>query len=410
MITVSYHGVHQSYQLALAAEEAGVLSCFFCSFFDAPGKWGRRLSRLLGPEVLRNRRIEGIPDEKIIEHPWPELFFKARQRIQKLPSNAWIAVAQDFDRWAARQLKMGNHRLLVAAENCAWQSFHEAGRLGMGKIYDCPGINAEQLQETTHEAARRTGLPFVSVADTPEITRRKEEEIGMADVVLTYSEFHADGVAVRGVPRENIRIVPLWTDPEFWSPVEEQRARRNSPLRLLFAGGINLRKGVPFLIEAARRLAPAIHLTLVGSLDPDAKACLAGVEDFVTVLPPVTKERLREIYRNHDVLVLPSLGDSFGFVAMEAMACGLPVILTTHCGVPVPDPSWRVPVMDAGAIAERIRYYLDQRERVAADGARAREFAAAYTPERYRRNIGAIFREILTGKKQKSCTSKAAAL
>jgi glycosyltransferase involved in cell wall biosynthesis len=236
-------------------------------------------------------------------------------------------------------------------------------------------------------------LQFISAADTLEMSRRKEVEIGLADVVLTYSDFHTEGVVARGVARERISQIPLWTDPYFWCPGPQRE--RNGPLKVLFAGGINLRKGVPFLVEAVRTLAPHATLTLVGSLDVDAKQCLAGTEFFATVLPPVNKEKLRDLYRAHDVLVLPSLGDSFGFVALEAMACGLPVILTTHCGAPVPDESWRVPVMDAPAIAHGLRNYLDDPARLITDGDKSQSFAREFTPSRYRKSIGEALRKLL---------------
>ncbi len=356
---------------------------FLCSFYDAPGKWGHRLSKILGQAVMKNRRLDGIDLNRVVENPWPELAAKVHVRLSRRSANAWITSAERFDRWAARRIGAGSSTAVICTENCAFATFQAAAKLGLRRIYDCPGHNAELWRETTEEAARRTGLPSVSVADTEDITRRKEVELNLADLVLTYSDFHSAGVEARGVARERIVQVPLWTDPEFWMPPAVERVR-SGPLKVLFAGGINLRKGVPFLIEAVRSLAPHAHLTMVGLLDPDAVPCLAGTESFISLHAPVSKERLRTLYQEHDVLVLPSLGDSFGFVAMEAMACGLPVILTTHCGAPVPDPHWRVPIMDAPAIAAALTGYLDASDALREAHHHARHFAATYTPERYR--------------------------
>lgn len=394
MLTVSYSGVHQTFQLALAAQEAGLLERFLCSFFDAPGKWGGRLSRVLGAETMQSRRLPELDPGRVLEHPWPELVFKLRQRFWGAPGNAWIGAAAAFDRWAARQLPKLNSSILVGTENCAYESFQAAQRLGWRRIYDCPGYNTDLWDAAAQEAARRLGLPFVSISDTSEVTRRKEVEIGLADVVLCYADFHAAGVQARGVPADRIRIIPLWVDSAFWkrslllSPVNA-----SGPLKVLFAGRINLRKGVPFLIEACRKLKPRVRLTLVGTLDPDVRPCLAGVEEFGTVLPPVSKQKLREIYQQHDVLVLPSLGDSFGFVGLEAMACGLPVVVTTHSGVPVPDLSWRVPVMDSRAIANRLEHYVAEPTRLAMDADTAVAFAQQFMPLRYRAGIRSLLAE-----------------
>ena len=112
-------------------------------------------------------------------------------------------------------------------------------------------------------------------------------------------------------------------------------------------------------------------------------------------MPPCSKTELRKHYHEHDLLVLPSLGDSFGFVAMEAMACGLPVIVTENCGVPVPDPSWRVPVMDSEAIARRLALYAQDRSLCREHGLVAAEFAQQFTPKRYREKIKGLFQQFL---------------
>jgi glycosyltransferase involved in cell wall biosynthesis len=109
----------------------------------------------------------------------------------------------------------------------------------------------------------------------------------------------------------------------------------------------------------------------------------------------VSKSQLRDVYWKHDVLVLPSLGDSFGFVALEAMACGLPVIVTENCGVPVPDSAWRVPIMNSTAIARRLEYYASDRDALARDGKIAQVFAKQFTPERYREQIKNLLQKLL---------------
>lgn len=385
--------MHQAFQLARAAEENGLLGTFFCSFFDAPGMWGHRLQYVLGSEPFRNRRIEGIPSSRIVEHPWPELAFKLKQRLLRAPGNAWIHAAHQFDAWAAQQLASHPSDAVICSENCAFKTFKVATAQGTIKIYDCPGYNSELTQEAAEETGRRFNLPFVSVADSQKVRGRKRAELHAADRILAYSDLHRSGIVKYGVPEDKISVIPLWIDTGFWKPkaVEGPRGAR---LKVIYAGGINLRKGIPFLLEAGTKLESHIQMTLVGSLDPDVTPCLRG-KDFVSILPAVTKACLLELYEAHDLLVLPSLGDSFGFVALEAMACGLPVIVTDQCGVPVPDAQWRVPVMDSDAIAAGLQRYLDNRDLLHFDGMRAVAFAKQFTPERYRHRLGSLMRALL---------------
>jgi glycosyltransferase involved in cell wall biosynthesis len=106
------------------------------------------------------------------------------------------------------------------------------------------------------------------------------------------------------------------------------------------------------------------------------------------------REELPKVYQEHDVLVFPTLGDSFGFVALEAMSFGLPVIATTCAGAPLPEESWRVPPMDDGELANRLRLYDADRLQLARDAQMARDFVREYTPEAFRRRAQAIFQSL----------------
>ena len=393
-VVVTYSGVHQAFQLAQAAQEAGLLERFYCSLFDAPGKWGGRLSTILGPDVLANRRADGLAAEGVVEFPWFELDFKLRRRFLCARENAWIGAAHRFDAWVARQLRCSEARLLIGVENCAFRSFQVARDKGMKLVYDCPGYNARYTQAAAEQTAQQYALPMVTVSDTPEMEQRKAAEMALADLVLCSSPVHAASLKTLGVPQGKVSIHPLWVEPARWYPPKEVK-NVEPKLHVLYSGGITIRKGIPYLLEAVRKMAGLVDLTLVGLLGEDVRPLLEPAPEGVSLHLPVPRPELRAVYWRHDVLVLPSLGDSFGFVALEAMACGLPIIVTENCGVPVPDDSWRVPIMDANAIAARLQHYANNRELLHSDGERATAFARQYTPERYRTGIRKLLGQLL---------------
>ncbi len=395
-ITVAYSGVHQAYQLALAAHELGVLDLFLCSVYAAPGKWGGWLEKFVPEGTLFSRHAEGLDPGKIREFPWPLVWQRVRSRLLPGSSNDWLLANDWFDRHAAKALEGAGTSVCVGAETCALHSLAAAKRLGMKTVLDCPGVDSEFLNEIAAKAAGQFGLRTVSQADPAAMGRRKDEELKLADAVLVCSAFQAETMQRRKIPPEQLVIAPLWVDGGFWHPdVDAIRSNGDRRLRVLFAGKINVRKGVPYLLEAARSCAQQLRVTLVGRVDADVAPLIGQRPPNVSVLAPRPKRDLRDLYRQHDLLVLPSLGDSFGFVALEAMACGLPVIVTENCGVPVPDESWRVPVMDADAIAERLLLYARDRELCREHGRVAAEFARQYTPERYREQIKDLYRRLL---------------
>jgi glycosyltransferase involved in cell wall biosynthesis len=264
----------------------------------------------------------------------------------------------------------------------------------MLRVLDCPGIETGFLNRLAIQAAAEFGLRTASEADPAAMRERKRCELDLADVIFVCSELQ--GRLLRSpLPAQRVHVLPLWTDNSFWYSADKHRFSPSHPLRVLFAGKINVRKGVPYLIRAAITCGVSVVLTLVGCVEDETLPLLKRYEGMIDVVPPCSKVQLRKLYHDHDILVLPSLGDSFGFVAMEAMACGLPVIVTDNCGVPVPDSSWRVPIMDADAIARRLALYATNRSLCREDGLVAARFARQFTPEHYREKVKTVLKQLV---------------
>jgi len=396
MITVAYSGVHEAFQIALAAHEAGKLEQFYTSLFDGPGKWGRRLAFILGEAVLINRRMPGLPPERVIELPIPFL----RHRLgsgSSLTKNyyPWYQANFDFDRQVAQKLRGNKSRIFIGTETCAYNCFQMATKLGMGKILDCPQVHPAFLTEVFHRAANDLKIPLPPPFDPPELARRKQEEFAMADKLLIISDVQRRSFINAGFRPEKLTQIPLWVDLSLWQPGAVRKTPHAEPLKVLFVGNVELRKGIPYLIQAVEQCSKDTSLTLAGINTGETDSWIQKSKAEIKIVGRKNKAELKEIYQQHDVLVLPSLVDSFGFVALEAMACGLPVIVTENCGVPVPDPAWRVPIMDSNAIARRLEHYAMNRATLQHDGQVAQQFVQQFTPEVYRSRVKELLRELL---------------
>lgn len=401
-ISIAYSGVHQAYQLALAAHEISELDRFYCSLFATAGKWGGLFASLLGADALRNRAIAGLPRNKVVEYPWPLVTHRCRARLRCSSMDDWAKANRWFDHRVARALSRSDSALFVGVETCAAESFSAAQAQSMTRVLDCPGVDAGFLSQLALRAAAEFDLTTPLEADSAIIRDMKARELELADAVLVCSQFQAGLVRKKITPPRAVHVLPLWADANFWHVGTTGRPVGSGPLRVLYAGKINLRKGVPYLMAAAKRCGRDIQLTLVGNLADELTPLLNHDTDRIRILPPCSKSQLRNLYQQHDLLVLPSLGDSFGLVAMEAMACGLPVIVTENCGLPVPDAAWRVPVMNADAIAERLSLYANDRELCREHGQIAAEFARQFTPERYRRQLHENFHQLLSNERMEA--------
>lgn len=264
----------------------------------------------------------------------------------------------------------------------------------MKTVLDCPQVHPAFLQSLLDDAAEELGLPLQPPVDTPEMAARKVEEFALADLLLVPSEVARRSFLQAGIDSSRLTEVPLWANLSTWFPApNRQRRQATQPLRALFIGRIDLRKGIPYLLQAARQFGSGLELTLVGEKTPSIKPIFEKFAGNFRYLESKPKPQLRELLWESDLLVLPSLVDSFGFAAMEAMACGLPVIVSENCGVPVPDNSWRVPIKNSEAIAQRLISYAANPQLCAEDGKRAHAFVQQFTPEVYRRHIA----KLLTG-------------
>jgi len=167
------------------------------------------------------------------------------------------------------------------------------------------------------------------------------EECKVADRIVVNSEWSREALIRRGVPREKVSIIPLayevtgLLDHETTTPQEREYPDRftfERPMRVLFLGLINLRKGVARLLEAARILRDEpVEFWMVGPVETAHANTIANA-GRVKWFGPVTRNQATQFYRDADVFILPTLSDGFAITQLEAQAHGLPVIASKFCG------------------------------------------------------------------------------
>jgi glycosyltransferase involved in cell wall biosynthesis len=302
-----------------------------------------------------------------------------------------------FDR-AVSCLVEPDHSAVISQCGAALSSFQTARRLGVRTILDYP-IARHEIGRMLVEQEAEAHPDFADTASgRSTLTPRDRElerlglELAETDCVVVGSQFAAasfEGV----VPSDRLAVIPYGVDTSVFNP-RPSRIERTRSLNVLFAGQLTVRKGLPYVLEAVSFLDPQrVDLTLVGAMVGSGRWMNAREGEFryIGVRRP---NEMPSVYQQADVLVLPSLAEGSAIVVYEAMASGLPVVVTPNVGADLVRDGidgFVVPVRSSLAIADCLQRFLDDPELGQKMGMAARSRVLSYDWSAFRQN----FRQLL---------------
>jgi len=238
-----------------------------------------------------------------------------------------------------------------------------------------------------------------------DVDLRKDREIALADLILVCSSLARDSFVEAGVDANRIAILPLGVNLDRFHPdrVSEDCAP-SSTVRFVFAGHVTAQKGVDILVEACRELARnqiPFELVVAGSYADCERHLIEELRRYGELIGRVPNGELGDVYRRASCLVLPSRFDSFGQVVVEAMACGLPVIVSENVGardlVESGTNGWVIPPNDAGALYRVMAECAGDPQKLRTMGKAARKTAERTGWSVYRDRAAQTIREFLQG-------------
>jgi starch synthase len=369
--------------------------------WNPESKWNRLLSPGLREQLARRAFVDA-PKERVKCAPWREI---VRLGVRSSPLNSLlcsgerpfsvIGMYRSFDSSVARGIRKIDVNVVYAYEGGALKTFRQARQRGIATLYDLPSAywywERDLLRE---EAARNPEMAsvFPKLSDSDSHMREKDEELALADCIVVASQ-HVRRTLAGVVSEDKIKVVPYGAPPVRNRP--ERRSASDKPLKVLFAGALHQRKGIGYLLKAVAMLGSDVELTLIGQrFAPNAivdTACKRW-----RWLESIPHSQVLDAMMQADVLVLPSISEAFGLVVTEALACGLPVIVTPNVGASdlVCDgrEGFIVPVCSAEAIADRLNMLNQDRELLTHMSHNAQAAAARRPWEIYRKSLAEIVR------------------
>jgi len=282
---------------------------------------------------------------------------------------------------------------VYAYEDGALEIFEQAKKLGLLCIYDLPIAYWETGRKLLLEEADRLPqwAPTLGggITDSAIKLERKRRELELADVVVGPGSFVLDSLPEWSA--DKIKIMSPFGSPVSYVSLGLKDKNQDGPLRVLFVGSMGQRKCLGDLFEAIKLLDGAnVELVVLGSLLAPMDFYREQLSNF-TYEPVRSHNEVLELMRTCDVFCLPSIVEGRALVIQEAMSQGLPIIITSNTGgedlVINGETGFLVPIRSAEAIAEKIKWFVDNRDQIAAMGEKAAIHAQAYTWENYSSNI-----------------------
>jgi len=295
-----------------------------------------------------------------------------------------------FDRWCAWQLP-NEIDAIVCYENAALHTFRAATERRIPTILDAASFHHE-WQDAVYE-------PVESADAHARINAHKDKEISRADHVLTVSDLARESYVEGGVPDEQVTTVPMGADLSDFVPPNPLRSSSDGPFTFLFVGHAGRRKGTDTLLAASRQLhetGVSHRVAFAGDADD---ALFNDIPSTIERLGYLGTDELVAAMHRANVLVLPSRHDSFGRVVVEAMAMGLPALVSEHVGakqvLTEGESGWTVPAEAVDALAERMRWCVEHPEEVSAMQRPSVEAAQEYTWSAYRERVTEVIASVV---------------
>jgi len=290
------------------------------------------------------------------------------QAYHKLPAwmkndrNTQLWFLEQFDTLATHHIQAGLDLFIGWSGACLW-SFRRAKETGAVTVVERGSSHIAYQTQILQDEHERWGLQFT--ATHPGVYERELKAYAEADHIAIPSLYVKRTFLEQGISEHKLIHVPYGTSLQEFYPVPKV----DNVFRIIHCGGIALRKGVPYLLQAFYELnLRDAELWLVGSVAPEMESFLAKYQsDRIILKGHQSQHQLRWFYSQCSVFCLTSIEEGLAMVQPQAMACGLPIIHTTNTGGEdiVRDglDGFCIPIRDVESLKEKILFFYENPEK-----------------------------------------------
>ena len=368
-----------------AAEEMGAHVVFLTGLYYRPDRMPYSLVHYLPARKrariefqLEKRRLNGLSPENIVSllGPTLELVLRPMGKIQQwFAIHDWLA-----SRWIRRYKRNGSPAILHCFQSSCVRTLRAARHKAMVRLLEVTLPPPPAVPEFGDSAEQDM--------------QALRDEVRDADFLLAQSEYSVRTLQAVGVKPERIFRCHLGVDTAYFRPRVGPRAP--GPLRVAFLGGSSVRKGVHHLLQVWSELQPqGVELLLAGNRTAGLDRLPQSIPSC-RILGRLPDEEFLQFLQSADLLVHPSLAEGGCNVVYEALACGVPAIVSSNATSAVRNEVEGIvfPVGNVEALKlaiQRLCANADLRRRM---GEAARRRAESLQWDSYLVNLAEIYRAL----------------
>jgi len=229
--------------------------------------------------------------------------------------------------------------------------------------------------------------------------------LNTADKIICYTEEEKEKlIRILNINESKIAVIPNGIDTNQFYPASRDHAA--DTINLLWVGRFVKGKGVEYVVQAMGILVkerPNLHLTLVG--EGPERGCIRelieslGLGDNVSIIDFVPYNKMPGVFQDSDIFVLPSLHEGVPRTVLEAMSCGLPVVISdfSHLRDLIDGGGLMFPKKDVQALVDNLRILISDDDKRAKMGQKAREkIVREYSWERTVAGTLQLYQEVVS--------------
>ena len=306
----------------------------------------------------------GIPKNKVksvVIKELTERIWRAFPSIIKKVYNPQYFIHEIYDIWASYVYSKSD--IFIAWSGFALHTMRKVKDMGITTIILERGSShilyqTDILKEEYEKFELKPQLPH------PKVIEKELKEYETANYISIPSLFVKRTFLNRGFPEDKLIHIPYGVDLNYF----KQIPKKDTVFRIIHCGGLTIRKGVHYLLQAFSELnLPDAELWLIGGMTEDIGPRFAKYNNNNVFLKgPYPQSELYKYYSQGSVFVIMSIEEGLAMVQPQAMACGLPVICTTNTGgediVRDGKDGFVIQIRDVDALKEKIIYLYENRD------------------------------------------------